>query len=478
MRCLMFALISLASLPALAHAADVPRGDPLDPAQAAEWVIDADALWGADHPLAGQSLVIDRRGHITGLNRLGAQAPRPLAEVGVDPVIAPFWASLDGGDCRDDARPAVDGVHPRIGHVEAGFDDETRALTVGWIGIPRPDCAPETRATFAVTLRPAGESGLEVTFMYEALPADGEVAPRAGVVVGGEVFELLPDRGAHTPPDRAKALLSGSSDGVAGVWTLDLDAAGALVTDLDIDSDGVRTGTDNCEGDYNPLQENTNAGREPADEVFGDACDEDDDGDRVDDPFDNCSLTYNPDQRDADGDGVGDSCDDDDADGVLDIHDICPRRPDPAQLDLDGDRRGDVCDFDIDGDDFTRLIAPRDQVGLRDLCPYVPEFGQADRDRDGIGDGCDAHPARPCEGFRCILDLDSDGDGLIDLMDRCPTSPDRVFDRDADQPQRDLDGDGDGDACDPDDDNDGVLDVYQQFGMDRRRDGMMPRMPR
>ncbi|UCD29054.1 MAG: thrombospondin type 3 repeat-containing protein, partial [Planctomycetota bacterium] len=48
-------------------------------------------------------------------------------------------------------------------------------------------------------------------------------------------------------------------------------------------------------------------------------------------------------------------------------------------------------------------------------------------------------------------ELDSDGDGLIDVCDNCPQAenPD----------QADNDGDGQGDACDDDDDNDGVLDV-------------------
>ena len=54
-------------------------------------------------------------------------------------------------------------------------------------------------------------------------------------------------------------------------------------------------------------------------------CDEDDDGDGVLDVDDNCSLTSNADQKDTDGDDIGDVCDDDDdGDGVLDVDDNCP----------------------------------------------------------------------------------------------------------------------------------------------------------
>jgi len=48
------------------------------------------------------------------------------------------------------------------------------------------------------------------------------------------------------------------------------------------------------------------------------------------------------------------------------------------------------------------------------------------------------------------LDYDSDGDGVLDRNDNCPSVPNPS--------QRDIDGDGAGDACDDDDDGDGIPD--------------------
>jgi hypothetical protein len=53
---------------------------------------------------------------------------------------------------------------------------------------------------------------------------------------------------------------------------------------------------------------------------------------RHDDCYDNCPLTPNADQRDSDGDGIGDACD------------KCPATSNADQHDSDGDGVGDVCD--------------------------------------------------------------------------------------------------------------------------------------
>jgi cephalosporin-C deacetylase-like acetyl esterase len=95
--------------------------------------------------------------------------------------------------------------------------------------------------------------------------------------------------------------------------------------------------------------------------------------------------------------------------------------------------------------------------GLCDALPALP-----DSDGDGIPDRDDAFPGDPTEsrdldgnGIGDNADPDDDGDGFNDDVDNCPTIP---------NDQTDTDGDGPGDACDPpdDSDNDGVADVNDQ----------------
>lgn len=87
---------------------------------------------------------------------------------------------------------------------------------------------------------------------------------------------------------------------------------------VDLDSDGVDDGIDNCPGVTN------------ADQA-------DPDGDGFGDPCDNCPAGDNPSQSDGDDDGVGNLCDN------------CTGDPNPGQEDADGDGEGDVCDRDPSG---------------------------------------------------------------------------------------------------------------------------------
>jgi len=70
----------------------------------------------------------------------------------------------------------------------------------------------------------------------------------------------------------------------------------------------------------------------------------DSDMDSVPNVTDNCIGIENSDQKDSDGNGVGDACEDYDRDGVVNEEDNCPNTPNAWQEDVEQDGVGDVCD--------------------------------------------------------------------------------------------------------------------------------------
>ncbi|MEE8409425.1 MAG: thrombospondin type 3 repeat-containing protein [Myxococcota bacterium] len=128
---------------------------------------------------------------------------------------------------------------------------------------------------------------------------------------------------------------------------------------------------------------------------------------------------------------------------------------------------------DVDGDPDGDALSSRD-----DNCPFVANADQADGDRDGLGDACDNclshnNPEQldnDADGYGDPCDPDTDGDGVLDVLDQCPFDPSGDRDEDVDgicdsrdncpgvpnHPQNDCDRDDLGDACDADIDGDGV----------------------
>jgi hypothetical protein len=134
--------------------------------------------------------------------------------------------------------------------------------------------------------------------------------------------------------------------------------------DLDFDKDGQVDDVDNCPGDKNAAQVNSDF----ADDG-GDVCDDDDDNDGLLDGDDNCPLDHNPAQKDTDGDSEGDSCDpDSDNDSIYNVNDNCVFVANPSQEDSDGDGVGDACTSSviIDDDLCVPIKTANDKVVL--LC--------------------------------------------------------------------------------------------------------------
>ena len=260
---------------------------------------------------------------------------------------------------------------------------------------------------FTVTGGPSGSTYTYTPVNNSTINANGEVSIKIDVPSDADV--------------KTYNLVIDATDGSSSVA---LDTVGVILTVLannsnDLDGDGILNDDDNCPNKANADQKDTDG------DGVGDVCD-DSDGDGIFDDTDNCVNTANADQKDTDGDGKGDVCDDDiDGDTILNASDNCPNKANTDQADMDGDGIGDVCDDDKDGDTI---------LNANDNCPSIVNTDQADLDGDNIGDVCDD---------------DKDGDGINNDVDNCPIN--------ANANQSDIDGDGKGDACDNDIDGDTIL---------------------
>lgn len=157
--------------------------------------------------------------------------------------------------------------------------------------------------------------------------------------------------------------------------------------------------------------------------------------------------------------------------GILNHLDNCKRVPNADQKDRDGDKVGDACDscpYVPNPDQVKGINTPRVLLRSRDeSCAVVGSLTSYLTFADGCGQRLDRWPLWHQQGqvtswSNCYPVLlhsiyfspplpCSDGDGHQDSRDNCPAV--------INSSQLDTDKDGKGDECDEDDDDDGIPDL-------------------
>ena len=279
----------------------------------------------------------------------------------------------------------------------------------------------------------------------------------------------------HTDPLVADTDADGLADGVeVGVDPLHpIDTDGDGIPDVlesvltDSDGDGIVDSSDNDADNDGIPDQLENGGpvlagpyRDTDGDGIADYLDRDSDNDGLPDAIEAGMVAGQP--RDTDGDGIADYLDrDSDNDGVPDA-----LEGGALGVDSDGDGIDDAFDVDTlggsdanhDGVDDAAFPRSTDGDGL-------PDYRDVDSDNDGILDGREAN----------ALLVDSDGDGIDDAFDVDVTGgTDANHNGIADNLQLvDTDGDGIADLRDLDSDNDGVFDVVEAGFSDANHDAML-----
>ena len=289
--------------------------------------------------------------------------------------------------------------------------------------------------------------------------------------------DLIEAGGTDSNSDgRADTLTDTDGDGWVNLY--DPTNGGSPLSDPDRDGDSRKNRLD-IDSDGDGLTDTYEAGGADVDgdgRLDGTFVDTDVDGlaDSVDPTVSGVPLT----RPDSDADGSPNYLDtDSDADGISDNIESQPHGSSyraPLGVDTDGDGldnrydasnggsviviqntestgQSDWLDLDSDGDgilDFTEGTVDTDSDG-------IPSYRDLDSDGDGTPDANETSIDTDGDGILDFIDLDSDNDGIPDVIEG--TS--------------DSDGDGVPNRLDLDSDNDGILDIIEAGGVDSNGNG-------
>lgn len=276
---------------------------------------------------------------------------------------------------------------------------------------------------------------------------------------GGE--DLDQDGRADGTEPQPQAPLDTDGDGTPDFRDLDSDGDGtfdiATSGGTDSDNDGRIDGTTDSDGDgipdaSDPAPHIPGAYRDGDGDGVIDALDidldndgipdsvegsEDSDGDGIpnladrDSDNDGIPDILEAGGRDMNGDGVADDLTDTNGNGLADIYEAATGGTALTLIDTDGDGFPNVRDLDSDGDGISDLI----EAGGVDADGNGRVDDATDSDHDGLADSVDN--SKP--GMHALARPDSDGDGTVDGLDS-DSDGDGISDRD----ERVADSDGDG----------------------------------
>ncbi|WP_041391870.1 Ig-like domain-containing protein [Pleurocapsa sp. PCC 7327] len=267
--------------------------------------------------------------------------------------------------------------------------------------------------------------------------------------------------------------LDSDNDGIADlVEAGGVDANGDGIIDNFVDSNGNGL-ADSQEGSPLPVPDTDGDGVQ-------DFQDLDSDNDGITDVVEAGGI-------DANGDGIIDNFVDSNSDGIADRVSSSTGGTPLSLPDTDGDGIRDFRDLDSDNDGITDIIEAGgiDANGDGIIDNFVDSNG------DGLADNVDpvAVPDSDGDGIRDFQDLDSDNDGITDVIEAggIDANGDGIIDNFVDSngngladsqegsplPVPDTDGDGVRDFQDLDSDNDGITDVIEAGGIDANGDGII-----
>ena len=247
---------------------------------------------------------------------------------------------------------------------------------------------------------------------------------------GGVTVNLYYDVNGDGLYDAGDIKLQSAVTDANGDYDFEFATTANLIITVDLSTlpAGYALTTDNVETVV--FADNINFGELDANNNFGIVSDADCDGDGIPD-FSEGGVGV-----DSDGDGVDNMCDmDSDNDGILDIEE--------TSVDSDGDGIADFLDLDSDNDGIPDAIEANNGVTPGSYVGNNGYLTGVDADGDGLIDAVDSEPGIPYAGSVSLLDnLDHDQDGIKDYLDL-------------------------------DSDNDGILDVIEAGGTDADANGII-----